>query len=342
MGTDKTTAGLEALGLSEGEAKVYACLVSGSGATAKEVARATGVPARLAKAHLESLDDNGLATRSILDGERFVPVPPQHAVDSLRQRREQQLSEASRDAIRYLEQASGPPGRQPDRGFLQVVAGAEAAGDRFQQMVLGAKSEILAFNAKAMSGVNDEWVKAKIALLKTGVRGRVIYDLPSLQNPDAAALIRKFAFGEAARTLPVLPLPLVIIDRGAAFLPLTSEEPGPATEVFIVYESALLDLLLLMFEAVWETAAPFDAETGVAGTDPAGLDLAEDERMLLNLLSAGMKEAAIAQHLGVSARTVERRFSAITDLLGTTTRFHTAVEAYRRGWITSSGSGSGR
>lgn len=249
------------------------------------------------------------------------------------------MHQARQDAISFLEQVTEPTGKRPDRDFLQVVLGAEAAGDRFQQMVLGAKSEILGFNTEAMSGLSSEWTKAKTALLRGGVRGRVIYDLASLHAPGVVDFIRQVAFGEVARTMPTLPLPLVIVDRRTAFLPLTSEAPGPGTEVLIIYESSLLDLLLLTFEAVWEQAAPFDAPTVTPGRQPHGPQLSDDERRVLTLLGAGMKETAVAQQLGISLRTVERRLGTITERLGSTTRLHTGVEAYRRGWITNSDDG---
>lgn len=332
MVDEKETAGLEALGLSEGEATAYACLLAASGGSAADVAQAVGVTARRAAAILDSLEANGLASRSVSDDQRFVPAPARNALDILSQRREQQLHDARQHAIRFLERVAEPTGSRPDRDFLHVVVGAEAIGERFQHMVLGAKSEIIAFTAAPMSHPGEEWTKAKIALLESGVRGRVIYDLASLQAPGAIDFIRQVAFGEEARTLPTLPLPLVIIDRQAAILPLTSETPGPDSEVLIVYESSLLDLLLLLFEAVWDRAAPFDTRTGRPRRRRAGPDLSDEDRKLLSLMGAGMKEVAVAHHLGVGRRTVERRLSIITEKLGTTSRFHTGVEAHRRGW----------
>ena len=46
-----------------------------------------------------------------------------------------------------------------------------------------------------------------------------------------------------------------------------------------------------------------------------------------------MKDAAVARQLGIGPRTVERRLRRIMEQLDTRTRFQTATEAARRGWI---------
>jgi len=61
--------------------------------------------------------------------------------------------------------------------------------------------------------------------------------------------------------------------------------------------------------------------------------LSSDEKQLLALLAAGFKEEAIARRLGLGARTIERRMRHIMDVLGTQTRFQTAVGATSRGWL---------
>jgi len=280
---------------------------------------------------LNELEANGVANRSIGDEQRFVPVPPADVVDALRLRREQELLQARRNVMRFVEEAAGPAGWQPRRDFLQVIVGADAARDRWNQMILNAKKEILAFNTSATTLASDEWVKAKVDLLRSGVRGRVVHDRESLEAPGMLNLIRKVAFAEDARTVPVLPLPLAIVDRRAAYLPLTQDRDQDS-EILVVYESPFLDLLIMMFEAVWHQAAPFDVASNKS-EHSGDSELSDDELTLLTLLGAGMKENSIASQFGINPRTVERRLSSITARLGTATRFQTAVEACRKGWI---------
>lgn len=58
-----------------------------------------------------------------------------------------------------------------------------------------------------------------------------------------------------------------------------------------------------------------------------------DDKRLVALLAAGLKDLTIGRELGVGPRTVERRLQRIMAYLGTRTRFQTAVEACRRGWL---------
>jgi len=326
-----SAAALEELGLSEGEAKLYECLLRTGGGSAKELARAASMTTKRVAQLLDALEASGVANRAVRGEERFVPVPPDDVVGALTSRREQELQQSARSAMRFLERVAEPAG-WPKREFLQVIVGAETAAERLERMLLGAEKEVLGFTTGPITGTRDEWVKAKVDLLRGGVRGRVVYDLESLQVPGITDFIDAVSFAEEARTVTALPLPLAIVDRRVAFLPLTADAPNPDTEIFVVYESAFLDLLIMMFEAVWERAAPFGAKPHEA-VPPAGPELSEDERNLVALMGAGMKETAIARQYGVSIRTVERRLTAIADRLGTNTRFHTAVEACRRGWI---------
>ncbi|MEV0402233.1 LuxR C-terminal-related transcriptional regulator [Actinoallomurus sp. NPDC050550] len=73
-------------------------------------------------------------------------------------------------------------------------------------------------------------------------------------------------------------------------------------------------------------AAPLAATTR---TSP----LTEDDRRLLDLLLAGMKDDAIARQLGLSTRTMRRRMKNLLDLLGADNRFQAGTQAVRRGWL---------
>lgn len=51
---------------------------------------------------------------------------------------------------------------------------------------------------------------------------------------------------------------------------------------------------------------------------------------LLTMLSAGLKDEAIARQLAVSSRTVGRRVAELMDALGARTRFQAGLYAQRR------------
>lgn len=59
----------------------------------------------------------------------------------------------------------------------------------------------------------------------------------------------------------------------------------------------------------------------------------EQDRELLAMLAAGMKDRATARALGVTERTVTRRITQLMRQLGAQTRFQAALQAAKRGWL---------
>jgi DNA-binding NarL/FixJ family response regulator len=54
---------------------------------------------------------------------------------------------------------------------------------------------------------------------------------------------------------------------------------------------------------------------------------------VLQLLTTGLKDEAIARQLGTSMRTTRRRIASLLATLGVATRFQAGVEAARRGLL---------
>jgi len=94
----------------------------------------------------------------------------------------------------------------------------------------------------------------------------------------------------------------------------------------LVRQRALVEALALLFDLMWERAAPVpDLEFGEARPDL--------RRFLLQQLAAGAKDEQIARSLDISLRTVRRRIADVMSDLGADSRFQAGVEATRRGWI---------
>jgi DNA-binding NarL/FixJ family response regulator len=72
----------------------------------------------------------------------------------------------------------------------------------------------------------------------------------------------------------------------------------------------------------------------VGGAEAAGgNEPSTDERTLLMLLAAGMKDSAIARQLRISERTANRRISELAERLDAHTRFQAGLQAARKGWL---------
>jgi len=85
---------------------------------------------------------------------------------------------------------------------------------------------------------------------------------------------------------------------------------GVANDYLVVHPSSLLKSLLALYHTVWERSIPFGDPAGPINDPaeaPTGVDaLSDEERQVLGLLGAGMQDAAIATHLGLGTRTVQR------------------------------------
>ncbi|MGH8795158.1 MAG: LuxR C-terminal-related transcriptional regulator, partial [Stackebrandtia sp.] len=63
-------------------------------------------------------------------------------------------------------------------------------------------------------------------------------------------------------------------------------------------------------------------------TEPTAADL-----LMLGMLTAGLPDERIAQRMGISLRTMQRRLSDLLYRLGATTRFQAGIRAATLGWI---------
>jgi DNA-binding NarL/FixJ family response regulator len=59
----------------------------------------------------------------------------------------------------------------------------------------------------------------------------------------------------------------------------------------------------------------------------------DEDRILLSLFLAGLTDLAIADQLGLSVRTVQRRLRRLMDLAGVSTRMQLGWHASRSGWL---------
>jgi DNA-binding CsgD family transcriptional regulator len=159
--------------------------------------------------------------------------------------------------------------------------------------------------------------------IASGRRSRAIYPVRALHEAPEALLARAQA-GEQVRVIADLPTRLFIIGSTHAVLP---EPLGMADEPrLLVRQRALVEALTLLFELMWERAAPVpDLDFGEARPDL--------RRFLLQQLAAGAKDEQIARTLGISLRTVRRRVASLLIELGVDSRFQAGVEAVRRGWL---------
>jgi hypothetical protein len=214
------------------------------------------------------------------------------------------------------------------------VRGPDAIRDRFHQLQLGARDEVLSFVRAPVSLVSSAENTAEAMAVERGVTYRALVERamldedPHLLDEVVAALSR----GEQVRTLERLPVKLIIVDREVAFLPLiAATQPASSTPgALLVRQSGLLDALVALFEAKWELGIPVVTE-GVA-PEPGRTAIGDLDVRILSLLLAGLTDHAVATQTQTSLRTVQRRIRHMMDLTGANTRMQLGYQAARMGW----------
>jgi sugar-specific transcriptional regulator TrmB/DNA-binding CsgD family transcriptional regulator len=316
---------LRALGLTTFDEQVYRALLRRPDVAPDDLARTVRAEPKRIFGALSRLAGLGLAR--VTEGDRFVPNDPDPALEALVHRREAELH-AARSAATDLavDFRIGSLGAQPSE-LVEVVTGREEIYRRTMELYRGATREILGFERPPYVVPADfDELAAEQPLLDRGVRMRVVYSAEALAPLEkfgtVSALIQH---GEQARTLPDLPLKLLIVDGRCGRVSLASDAYATESVAFI-RQSGLLDALIALFEAYWERAHPI----GAPGPPPA---LTAEETKVLELLGAGFKDEAIARNLNTSMRTTSRRVLRIMELLRSSTRFQAGAQAVRRGWL---------
>jgi sugar-specific transcriptional regulator TrmB len=323
---------LGALGLSSLEEAAYRRLVGVPSASAESLADTEGVRVPEVLAALASLEEKGLVARSTATPGDYVASPPALAVGSMIVERRDDIRRAELELERLVGEYRGAASDRASTEVVDVVHGEQAVAQRFAQLQRGAAHEVLALVKSTVALVSAEDNVDEQVAVSRGVTYRVVVERSAMEKPGFLDMVAESVeAGERVRVTDGLPLRLLIADRSVALLPLapTSEDSGAGA--LVIHPSGLLDALLLLFDLVWASARELLPATGLAAQPNDGID--ELDARLLTLLLAGLTDQAIAGQLGISARTVQRRVSALMARAQVATRFALGHEAARRGWF---------
>ncbi len=323
---------LAALGVSEPEEQTYRALLARPGATAKELASALGVPARKLHRLLDVLEAKGLASHSPQRPRRYLPAAPDLAIERLIVQRQGGL-ERARSAIDELrtQMRAAQPETSPDR-IVEVITGREAEQQVLEDAVRAAREEFLSLvrppvRVSRLDIPREQDQRLQRQARDRGVHFRTVVDAGFLQVPGTADAVRAdIEAREEVRVVSELPIKLVLVDRRVGLIPLDLQQPD--SPALLVRSSPLLDALRLLFEQIWQRAAPmsFSAENGLESAD-AGIPMPAGADDLVRLLAAGLGDKVVARELGVSVRTLERRIADLMAGLDARTRFQLGWQA---------------
>ncbi|MCB5181047.1 helix-turn-helix transcriptional regulator [Streptomyces antimicrobicus] len=327
---------LTQLGLDQHTETVYRAMLTRPGDGVSALADRLGLPEDVIRASLDQLSELALVRPSYDDPGRIRAVSPDVGMEILLARQQAELAaqqqrvEATRAAAAQLISeyaALRPDAAQPG---VEHLAGLDQIRDRIATLTRDTKEEVMIFapdgeqtkeNLEASRPLDE-------ALLERGVRMRTIY-LDSVRNSPHSVEYAEWlsALGRQARTVPTLPLRMIISDRTTAIVPVNSE--NSAAGAVVLTGDGTLTALCALFESVWENGKPLGEKTRRDGDGPTDTELTA-----LKLLADGHTDEAIAKRLGVSHRTARRIATTLMERLGARSRFEAGVRAVQQGWLT--------
>ena len=165
--------------------------------------------------------------------------------------------------------------------------------------------------------------------LREGLVQRAIY--PAGLFDTAAGrrwMLAWAAAGEEQRVLGAPPSEFAVFGTYAAIVSARWGEPDSG--YLLVRDPMLVSTYTALFDTAYAQAVP-------APSHPT----ADEDRQLLSLLAAGLKDEAIARYLGLGLRTVRRRIGRLMETHGIGTRFQLGVVAASQGMLDSRRGGLG-
>jgi DNA-binding CsgD family transcriptional regulator len=317
---------LEALGMNADEERVFRALVAGYRSTPGEVAAKLGITVSTTEMVLRVLADKRLVSRN---GEHYVPARPDVALGSLLVQGQSDLERARSAVVELAEQYRGSARRRNSAQLIEVVVGADAIRQQALSLQRDAREEVLWFcrsDPIAMAAAeNDE----EFAALQRGVQYRALYETALLEQPGGTAgIVEGIRAGEVARTIANLPIRLALADRSIALCPLATDDTTGEPTAALILGSSLVIAFLALFESYWDRGVPVRIDAS-----PWNGPLSGDEKQLLSLLVAGVSDQAIATHLRVSHRTVQRRLQDLMHRAHAHSRTQLAWQISKLGWL---------
>ncbi|MGK5734102.1 LuxR C-terminal-related transcriptional regulator [Streptomyces sp. URMC 124] len=326
---------LQALGMDTSAEQVYRAMLAHPQAGVAELATRLGVREEEVRHGLDVLADLTLVRPSAERQGQLRAVSPEIGMELLVARQQAELAaqqqrvESSRVAAAQLiaEYAELRPATA-QQGVEQLT-GLDRIRDRLALLTQETATEVMTFAPDG--GHSKESIAAarplNRQLLGRGVRMRTIY-LDSVRNsPETVEYVDWLTeAGGQVRTVPSLPIRMIISDRTSAVIPVSGDDPSAGA--LLLTGHGALTALCALFESVWASAQPLGR---ARAKDERGLT--GQEATVIRLLALGHTDEAIAKRLGVSPRTARRIATDLMERLGAHSRFEAGVKAVRRGWL---------
>ncbi|MEU8673469.1 helix-turn-helix transcriptional regulator [Streptomyces sp. NPDC048560] len=321
------------MGLDTEAESVYRLMLTQQDWGVSEIAAHLVCPEDSVRGALDRLAELNLLRRSMQAPGGLRPVSPDLGFQLLLQRQQahllaqqQQYAESQAAISKLLDEYSEL--RTGERHGVEYLQGLDAIQTRLEELAHRSTSECLSFmpgGAQSAASL-DASRPLDEDLMRRGVRVLTVY-LDSVRNDSPTVEYAQWLHGNGGevRTVPALPLRMVLFDREVALLPV---DPNNTRKGAVQLTGpGVLTALASLFEQVWECAAPIGS---TRDRDLAGLTA--QERELLRQLTQGATDEIAAKKLGIGLRTARRMMSEMMARLGARSRFEAGVLASRAGW----------
>jgi DNA-binding CsgD family transcriptional regulator/sugar-specific transcriptional regulator TrmB len=325
---------LQGFGLDSISESVYRAILADPDTKAADLAARLGLEEHQVRAAVERLTRMSLLRPPLENPKGLCPVSPDIALEALIKRQEaalirqqSQIAE-SRAAIAVLA-AEFEVARHMSGDILERLVGIEAIRERLVQLARNARHEFLSLMPNGAQSAKSMVASRPLdeQMLERGVEVRTIYLDTIDRDPATSGYARWLMWlGGQVRTLPVLPIRLIIVDRKVAMVPVDPQQT--ALGAVLVHGEGVVKALCTLFDLTWERARDFGAprirdQHGLTG----------QERELLRFLYQGHTDEVVARKLGISTRTGRRITAALMERLGARSRFQAGARAAERGWL---------
>ncbi|GAA1865535.1 helix-turn-helix domain-containing protein [Myceligenerans crystallogenes] len=322
------------LGLSQAQALAYRELVGTPSLDAGDLARRMGTEPGEAYAVLQVLEEHGLAARQGTDDSRFQAAPPEIALGAILARRTDELRTAQLEMLDLEEEYRRAADLRPASDIVDLVRGSDAVLQRILQLQAGARETVETFQRPPVLVMGPDENTAEEDAVRRGVRYRAVTDRSMIDEGITTidVMTEDIRAGEEIRIADNVPIKAFIIDRRLAIVPVQSQlrpdDEVDTVSALIIHESGLLDGIIALFEAFWRDAVPLRVQPdGMTG------ELDDVDLKILGLMLSGLTDQAVAKHLELGLRTVQRRVKSMMDTAGVATRIQLGWHAARKGWL---------
>ena len=259
MRISDATAALERVGLSHYEALVFVNLARAGAATAREIARASGVNRVQTYRALDSLEGRGLVEVTLDRPKRYAARAINDAFEMIANEKRAELDglDAIRKSLLGAWPRLVPSGRQPPTVRLQVIKGRAQIYQTLRRFVGTAKREVLAFTTTKgiqrsyRAGVNEVIVDA----MRRGVKPKLITDIDS----SNAALMARVAQHVPLRHVDSQRGRFILVDGESIFAFLVQDERtirGDAETALWTNSPDFVRAHMEFFEKAWASGIP--------------------------------------------------------------------------------------